>query len=289
MFSASFTNFAMIIIADNFRSDNMKKFLYRLLIVLTVLYLGGCAYMYFMQESFIFHPDKLAKNEVITFGPEDKEITLQPEAGIELSSILSRSKQPERKRLVFFLHGNAGNLMNQEQPANYYTSLGYDFFTFDYRSFGKSNGEITDQEQFFSDVEYAYNEMKKIYTEDSIVVIGYSVGTGSAAMITARKEPSKLVLIAPYFSLVDMTTRQYPIIPTFLLKYKFETNEFLKKINEPVLLVHGDKDEVLPFDGSQKLAKLLNKKSRFVAIPGQGHDDFEFNSTYNKEVEVFLK
>jgi hypothetical protein len=131
--------------------------------------------------------------------------------------------------------------------------------------------------------------MKRRYTEDSIVVIGYSVGTASAAMITALENPRKLVLIAPYYSLIDMTYRSYPFIPSFLLKYKFETNEHLKKIKEPVLLVHGDKDVVLPFEGSKQLSKLLNNKSKFVPIKGQGHDDFEFNEVYDKEVSLFLK
>lgn len=264
----------------------MKKFLYRLLIMTAILYVGACAYMYFMQESFIFHPDKLNAKEELSYG---KEISITTPDGVELSGIISPSKDPARKRLVFFLHGNAGNLSNQEQPAEFYTAKGYDFFSFDYRSFGKTKGELTDQDQFFSDVKTAYREMKRRYTEDSIVVIGYSVGTASAAMITAVENPSKLVLIAPYYSLIDMTHRSYPFIPSFLLKYKFETNEHLKKIKEPVLLVHGDQDVVLPFEGSELLSKLLNSKSRFVPIKGQGHDDFEFNPVYDKEVNKFLQ
>jgi alpha-beta hydrolase superfamily lysophospholipase len=264
----------------------MKKFLYRILILAVILYVGACAYMYFMQESFIFDPDKLSAKEKLAFG---KEISIPTSDGIVLSGIISPSKDASRKRLVFFLHGNAGNLSNQEQPAEFYTAKGYDFFSFDYRSFGKTKGELIDQDQFFSDVRTAYREMKKRYTEDSIVVIGYSVGTASAAMITEVENPSKLVLIAPYYSLIDMTHRNYPFIPSFLLKYKFETNEHLKRIKEPVLLVHGDKDVVLPFEGSKMLSGFLNLKSKFVPIKGLGHDDFEFNEVYDMEVSRFLK
>ena len=61
------------------------------------------------------------------------------------------------------------------------------------------------------------------------------------------------------------------------------------KIAQPVLIVHGDKDDILPFDGSVMLSKLLNEKSQFVAIKGQNHNDFEFNKTYISALKNFLK
>jgi len=285
MFSLSFAKFGRIF-QIYLCMILKKKFFYRLLITVTIMYAGVCSFMYFMQESFIFHPDKLGPNAVLSFG---KEIFIPTSDGIELNGVVCPSKDRGRKRLVFFLHGNSGNLSNQEQAAQFYTSKGYDFFSFDYRSFGKTKGKLTDEDQFFSDVKIAYSNMKRRYAEDSIVVIGYSVGTASAAMITALENPSKLVLIAPYYSLIDMTHRSYPFIPIFLLKYKFETNEHLKNIKKPVLLVHGDKDIVLPFEGSVSLSKLLNSQSKFVPITGQGHDDFEFNNVYDREVSRFLK
>ncbi len=266
----------------------MLKFFKRLILVLTILYFIFSSYLYFMQESFIFNPKKLSSNYEIDFQLEGEEITLKVNDKTRLSAILCFTHQKKKKGLVFFLHGNSGNLTNQKQPAKFYTDLGYDFFTLDYRTFGKSTGELIDEKQFYADVTFAYLEMKKIYTEDSIIVIGYSIGTASAAMITATQNPSKLVLIAPYYSLIDMMQRRYPFVSSFLLKYKFQTNEYLKQIKHPVLIVHGDKDDVLPFDGSLKLSALLNEKSQFVAIKGLNHNDFEFNDTYISTLKNFL-
>lgn len=265
-----------------------RKILIRSLLFLLICYVGVCGYMYFAQESLIFHPEKMAKNEKIDFGFPVAELAIESFDGIKLSGILCGSKIPETKRAIFFLHGNAGNLHDQQQAAEFYTALGYDFFTFDYRGFGKSEGEIVSEEQFFKDIQVMYKEMKTAYHPDSITVIGYSVGTASAAMIASKMHPKKLVLIAPYYSLVDMTKRRYPFIPTALLKYRFETGSYLKKVKSKVLLIHGDQDKVLPFESSQMLSKYLKKSSSFLPIKGQGHDDFEQNPIFEEAIRTFL-
>jgi len=268
----------------------MKKFLTRLIIVLAIIYIGICGYMYFFQESFIFHPEVLAKSEVIDYGLNEAELSIETEDGEKLSGILCSSNNTNSKKLVFFLHGNAGNLTDQGQAAKFYTALGFDFFTFDYRGFEKSSGEIKSEEQFYEDIERMYDEMTRVYSSDSIVIVGYSIGTAPAAMIAnrAKPSPSKLVLIAPYYSMIDMTTRRYPFIPSFLLKYKFETNKFVERHQMPTLIIHGDKDEVLPVDGSRKLSKLLKEKSSYYEIKGQGHDDFELNEEFKTQITKFL-
>lgn len=242
--------------------------------------------MYFYQEEFIFHPKKLKHSSELHFSIPFQEIKIAAKGAI-LNGALFKSKKS--KGLIFFLHGNAGNLLNQDDAAKFYTQLGYDFFTFDYRGYGKSTNEISSEDQFFDDIQSAYDFVKKEYSEELINVVGYSIGTASAAMISSRNHPSKLLLIAPYYSLLDMTIRKYKIIPTFLLEYKFETNKYLERIKSPVLLIHGDQDDILPFEGSIQLSKLLNKKSKFLPIKGQGHNNFEENTLFQKNVAAFLK
>lgn len=266
----------------------LRKILIRSLLVICICYLGICGYMYFAQESLIFHPEKMSKNEKIDFGFPIAEMAIKSYDGSKLSGVLCGSRIPDTKRAIFFLHGNAGNLHDQRQAAEFYTALGYDFFTFDYRGFGKSEGQIESEEQFFRDIQVMYKEMKTAYHPDSITVIGYSVGTASAAMIASKMNPKKLVLIAPYYSLVDMTKRRYPYIPTGLLKYRFETGEYLKKVKSKVLLIHGDQDKVLPFESSEMLSKYLKNGSRFLPIKGQGHDDFEQNEIFEEAIRAFL-
>lgn len=266
----------------------LRKILIRSLLFVSICYIGLCGYMYFAQESMIFHPEKMSKNEKIDYGFPIAELAIKSYDGTKLSGILCGSKIPETKRAVFFLHGNAGNLHDQQQAAEFYTALGYDFFTFDYRGFGKSEGEIESEEQFFKDIQVMYKEMQTAYHADSIIVVGYSVGTAPAAMIASKMHPKKLVLIAPYYSLVDMTKRRYPYIPYALLKYRFDTADYLKKVKSTVLLIHGDEDDVLPFEGSKMLSKHLKKGSQFLPIKGQGHNDFENNKVFEEAIRTFL-
>ena len=136
----------------------MKKFILRTISFLLILYAGGCAYMYFYQEEFIFHPKKLKHSSELHFSIPFQEIKIAAKGAI-LNGALFKSKKS--KGLIFFLHGNAGNLLNQDDAAKFYTQLGYDFFTFDYRGYGKSTNEISSEDQFFDDIQSAYDFVKK--------------------------------------------------------------------------------------------------------------------------------
>jgi pimeloyl-ACP methyl ester carboxylesterase len=269
----------------------MKRFLIRVILILGLLYACACGYMYFFQESFIFHPHKIDTSVKIELLPETEEISLKTKDGAIISALLCKADDTASKnKLVFYLHGNTGNLLDQKEAAQLYTSLGFDFFCMDYRTFGKSNGKLSDEATFFEDARTAFRMISERYEKENIVVVGYSLGTASAAMITSEYKPSRLVLIAPYFSLVDMTKRSYPWIPSQLLKYPFETHKFVRKIHQtPVLLVHGDKDQMIPYECSKDLSELLNDKSTFLTLNGQTHDYFERNSEFVSNLKSFLK
>lgn len=264
----------------------IKKILIWSFIICGSLYILGCSYLYFQQESIIFHPDKIPGNFKFKFTIPFEEINLKTKDNTRLNCLLF--KHEKSKGLIFFLHGNAGNMIDQSAPAEFYTNLGYDFFTLDYRSFGKSSGKIMSEEQFYSDIKLAYSEMKKRYQEKFISIFGYSLGTGPAAMLASVNNPKQLVLISPYYNMVDMATERYKIIPDFLVKYKFETNTFVSQTKVPITIFHGDKDESIPFHSSTRLATLLKKKDRFIPLKNQDHNLFEENHLFIKEIKIVL-
>ena len=268
----------------------MKRIVFRIFGAIVLAYILACNYMYFRQEDFIFHPEKLKSTEKLSVSPTSKEIVLNTPDGEKISTVLSTVNQKEGTKVVFYLHGNTGNLQDQNEAAKLYNDLGYDFFSFDYRGFGKSSGKQQNESLFYEDVRLAYAYIKSQYQEDSIVVIGYSLGTSPAAMITSENKPSRLLLIAPYYSLIEMTSLRYPWIPTFLLKYPFETGRYLREVRSiPTLLIHGKRDETIPIECSKKLASLLNESSGFVPIESQDHNNFERNPKFVKLMTNFLK
>ena len=154
--------------------------------------------------------------------------------------------------------------------------MNYDIFLLDYRGYGKSEGVIKGQEQLYKDIQTAYDEMKKEYTEDRIIVLGYSLGTGLASKIASENDPRLLILQAPYYSLTDVMRRTYSIIPTFLLRYKLETNKNLKDCKMPVVIFHGDVDEVIYYGSSLKLKDEFKTGDKLITLRGQGHNPVSY-------------
>lgn len=264
----------------------MKKFLIISLTTILVIYILVCGLLYFFQEKLIFFPQKLGKEYLFQFDRKFEEKNIKTKDGTVLNGLLF--KADSSKGLIFYLHGNAGSLSSWGDVAKTYTDLNYDVFILDYRGYGKSEGAIDGQNQLYGDIQIAYDELKKEYSEDKIIVLGYSIGTGLASKVASENKPKLLILQAPYFSLTDMMRHTYSIIPTFILKYKLETNKHLKDCKMPVVIFHGDRDEVIYYGSSLKLKDEFRSKDKLITLKGQGHNGMTDNEDYGKELKQIL-
>lgn len=260
--------------------------LLRGLIIFLIVYLIICTLLFFFQEKLIFFPEKLDKNFKFNFDGKFEELSINTHDQKLLSGILF--KTDSSKGLILYLHGNAGSLNSWGEVAKTYTDLNYDVFMLDYRGYGKSEGSISSQEQLFQDLQIVYDEMKKRYDEDKIIVLGHSIGTGPAMRLASTNKPKQLILLAPYYSLTDMMKHRYPIIPTFILKYKFETNEYIRNCKMPIAIFHGDQDEVIYYRSSVKLKELFKKTDKLITLNGQGHNGITDNPAYRTEIKKIL-
>lgn len=263
-----------------------KKIIFRTLKLLLIVYIIICAGLYFFQEKLIFLPDKLSKDFKFSFNQPFEEINIKTAGGNFLNGLLFKSDSS--KGLVFYLHGNAGSLESWGRVGEKYTKLRYDVFILDYPGYGKSEGIIKSEKQLFIDIQAAYDEVKKRFNEDSIVVLGYSIGTGLAAKIASTNHPRLLILQAPYYNMTDVMHHTYPIIPTFLLKYKFQTNKYLKNCKMPVIIFHGNQDDIIYYGSSLKLKMEMKPADTLVTLDGQGHNGITDNREYLAALEYFL-
>jgi pimeloyl-ACP methyl ester carboxylesterase len=267
----------------------MKVLLISILSLALLLYVTVCAFLYFKQESLLFYPEKLPADYQFRFSSAHREYPITVPDGTRLSGLLFTTPSP--KGLVFFLHGNGGSLAGWGTAAATYTRLGYDVFLLDYRGYGKSQGHISSQAQLFGDVEAAYNQLKGLYPENKIVIVGYSVGTEPAAWLAARHHPRRLLLHAPYYSMADMaahTIRLWPILPGWLLRYPLATSEYVQQVSAPVVLFHGDRDEVIPYQSSVRLRALLKPGDQLIAIRGGGHNGLLERPQYQRVIGGLL-
>lgn len=265
--------------------NTRKVFLWIALIPL-ILFILLCVLLYSMHEKIIFFHQKLDKQFQFRFNQKYEELNIVSKDNVSLNGVLFKAEHS--KGLIFYLHGNAGSLESWGVVASTYTDLNYDVFILDYRGYGKSDGSITGQEQLVQDVQVAYYSMQNRYQEGKIVVLGYSIGTGLAAKTASTNNPKLLILQAPYYSLTDMMRHYYSIMPTFILKYKFETNEYLNNCKIPVVIFHGDQDEVTYYGSSLKLKEMFTNQIKLITLHGEGHNGMTFNHHYTTEIQKIL-
>lgn len=264
----------------------MKKFFLRTLLVISILYIFGCIWLYFKQESILFLPTKHDQGFVFDFDQTFEEKTIQATDGKKLNGLLFQV--PESKGLIFYLHGNGGSVNSCGIVAETFTNLNYDVFMLDYRGYGKSEGSIDGEEQLHRDVQSAYTELKKDYSEDRISVLGYSIGTGFASKLASAHHPRLLILHAPYYNLTDLMQHKYRIVPAFILKYKLKTNEYLKKCKMPVVIFHGDKDHGIYVGSSLKLEKEFKAQDTLIVLKGVDHNGIIKSEKYQQLIPGLL-
>lgn len=261
----------------------MKKFLK----IVLIIYAAICILLFFFQERLIFFPQKLPADYRFNFTQPFEEINITTKDQNKLHGVLF--KADSAKGLIFYLHGNAGSVDSWGEVSKTYTVLGYDVFILDYRGYGKSEGSISSQQQLFDDVQLVYNRIRLQYSQEKIVVLGYSLGTGLASKLASANNPKLLILQAPYYSMVDMMRHTYPFIPTFILKYKFRTDEYVQRCKMPIVIFHGGEDEVIYYESSVKLSKYFKKEDKLITLHSQGHNGITDNPEYVKYLSEILK
>ena len=264
----------------------MKKYLPRFIIILCALYLIICVGFYLAQESLIFNPRKHALDYSIPIVGEYEEMFIEMDDGISLNGLLL--KADSTRGLVFYLHGNRGSIYRRMEQNDLYRQAGYDVFLLDYRGYGKSGGEIENEERLHKDVEAAYAYIADRYAEHTIVVLGYSLGTAFAARVSASHNPALLVLLAPYSSMVDMKDLYYPFVPTPLIKYPLRTYDYLEKCSMPVVIFHGEEDDLIPLDMARQLSEAFKPTDTLITLSNQGHRRVSYNALYKKVVKNML-
>lgn len=264
----------------------MKKLLLGILAFFLAAYVILCVGIYFYQEKIIFYPEKLPENYKFTFDGDFEEVPIKMQDGKHLSSVLFKAQNP--KGVIFYLHGNGGSVKSWGEVAQLYRSMNYDTLILDYRGYGKSEDKINNKNQIFSDVENAYKELLKRYPENRIIILGYSVGTGLAAKLASMHNAGLLILQAPYYSMEDEMNQKFSFLPKFLLKYNFETCEYLKTVKSPVVIFHGDKDEVINYKASLKLKNNFKKGDRLIVLKDQYHNGITDNLDYQNAMKVIL-
>jgi uncharacterized protein len=230
------------------------------------------------EASVIFHPERAALGGVWRVPRGAEEVWFRNAEGLKLYGWFFHSKVQPAHAAVVYAHGNGGNLSYCDWVGESLAARGYDVLLFDYRGYGRSEGEAAGEGGLYTDAEAAYDFVTKErgVPAGRVVLYGQSLGTAAVADVAARRECGALVLESGFSSAADMAAVVMPWLPRFvrgLTKNKLDTASKLSRVRCPVLVVHGDRDELIPVSQGRRLFDAAPEPKRLIIIEGAAHND----------------
>jgi hypothetical protein len=257
-------------------------------LIFTIISIAAVLFIliWLFQHKLIFFPQKLAPGYQFNFRQNFQERYFATSANARIHALHFKTGDP--RGLVYYLHGNAGSLQGWGEVAADFTGNGYDVLMIDYRGYGKSTGKISEN-GLLRDAVIIYDTIRQEYEEINIVVYGRSIGTGIASYVASVRDPGLLILESPYYSLPDAAKSYFPWLPSVLIRFKFRNDLYIPKVNCPVYIFHGSRDEVLDVKGSYKLKPLLKPEDRLIIIEGGHHNDLILFEEYREKLGKILR
>lgn len=251
--------------------------------IVIALFAALVAAIYYHQELLIFHPERLAADYVFD-QPNVDELAIATDGAV-LSALHLRL--PDPKGIVFYLHGNAGNLASWFADTSVYRQSNFDLFMLDYRGYGKSTGRIQSEAQLRADVVAAWQRIAPLYQGRRKVIMGRSLGTALAARLAAQFRPDLTILVSAYWSMRELGRMHFPLWPSALVRYRLETFRDVARIDGPLLLLHGGRDTLIPLAHSVRL-QAVARSAQLVGIAAAAHGDVEDFAEYRRTIAEYL-
>ena len=188
-----------------------------------------------------------------------KKVKILTSDNIELIGWFHEKNLKDFKTLIYF-HGNAGSLENRIHKLNHFEGMNINFLIIAWRGFSGNKGTPSEQ-GLYEDGKSAINWLiKKGVEEENLVIYGESLGTGVATQLAQNNNFAGIILETPFTSMVHAAKIFYPYVPVnLILKDKFENYKKIKNINSPILVMHGEADQIVPFSMGKKIYEIANE------------------------------
>jgi fermentation-respiration switch protein FrsA (DUF1100 family) len=253
---------------------SVKRILLRSLRALLIFY----AVLFVMQRYLVF-PAYMADiilgklQTPIDYGLADfAEVYFDAEDGMP---IMGWSHPPENNMpVILYLHGNAMHIAGHAQRYQAFAEAGYGVLALSWRGYGKSEGWPS-EEGFYRDARAAIAWLKQAYKTPKIIIYGESIGSGVAVEMAKEQPVFGIVLQGAYTSVADVAAQTYWFLPGihYLVRDPLESLSKIAEIHSPILIIHGDRDDLIPIAHGKKLAAAATSRTQFITVPNAGHVD----------------
>lgn len=272
-------------------NKKLIKFFKIIGIIMGVIYLAICALLYAKQDDLLFHPQPTTKQEVaeiLNQYPALDTLSFVMKDGNRTCGYISKDTIKEKLPLVMYFGGNAEEVSHLADYKAYFPNS--IMVLMNYRSFGLSQGKISEQ-TMFSDALEIYDKLVANPEVDAnnVIVMGRSMGTGVATYVSSQRKTNATVLITPYESIIDVAQEKYPFVPiSWLIKHPFKSKEYAASVTTPVLSLIAKNDQVIPPHHAHHLMEAWKGNTEVFEV-NEDHSTIMKNEDVWKKIEEFVK
>ena len=265
------------------------------LILMVILAAAGFFALRQYEMAVTFHPVRYIEGPGWKLPSGADDVWLATADGERLHGWFVKAAQQTVQATIIYFHGNSGNITNVGWIGSALASRGFSVLLIDYRGYGRSEGEVTDESGLNSDADAAYDYLVKErgVNPEHLVLIGQSLGTTAAADLASGRTCRALVLESGPSSAGDMARAMLPWAPRWLSalsRNRFESARKLGSVHCPVLITHGSNDNVIPVEQGRALYSAANEPKRLIIVQGAGHDVAGFaGDRYLDSVAAFIR
>ena len=263
------------------------KYIYLTLSFLIFFYFVVLVFVYFYQRNLLYHPfENNYQNDKIDFNY--KEIFIKVDDEIKLKAWFINKDIKKNKTLLFF-HGNAGDLTNRVHKLNKLKDLDLNILLISWRGFSGNKGTPTEK-NLYIDAEKSIEWLNNLgVNNNKIILYGESLGTGVAVEMGKKNSFHSIILESPFTSIENAAKIYYPYLPIkLLLKDRFDSVNKIKLIKLPILILHGKKDDIVPFFMGKELFEKANSPKYSYFTEDDDHM-MNFNDALINKLKFFVE
>jgi fermentation-respiration switch protein FrsA (DUF1100 family) len=251
-----------------------RRFILRGLLLLGLVYLGVVLVFLSLESSLVFRPDPASVSWMKPENSNTQDVWFTSADGTKLHGWWLPSTDPAAGA-VLVAHGNGGNITHRgRMAADLNRVLGAGVLLFDYPGYGKSEGKPSEQGCYAAgDAAYRWLTDEAKIPANRIVLLGESLGGGTAVELATRHDHRALVLVFTFTSLPAVAKFHYRWLPTHtLMRTRFDNLSKMGRCTRPVFVAHGTADEVVPFAHGEALFAAAKEPKAFLRLDGFTHN-----------------
>jgi len=249
----------------------MQKKIIKFLSVTTIVILVFNAWMYTQQPGMTFFPHAKLLATPIDWGLGYEDVVLTTFNEVKIHGWFVPAINSTQ--VILFFHGNGGNISHRGESLKIFHSLGFNVLIIDYQGYGKSQGVMSEKGSYHDAMAaWQYLIKERHFKADDIIIFGRSLGGAIATQLATKVNQKALIIESTFSSVNDMASVVLPFISKLVyLRYDYNTEKIINQIDSPLLLMHSQNDDIVPYELGEKVFVAAKSPKYFFELQG-GHN-----------------